>query len=105
MPWAILDFGPYAGRRIAIKNDVDGRYEAEYRMGDRSDFQSLEIVEANEQTEAHRCVRLPVIDLLFAYRLTPYDRACSARLIRYFTRLYFLRLVGNPTRSAIHEFF
>jgi hypothetical protein len=92
-------------KRIAIKNNGDGCYEAEYRLGDRSDFQSLEIVKACQPTKSHRCVRLPVINLLFAYRLSPYDRASSQRLIRCFTRLYFPRLVGNPSLSAIHRFF
>src|SRR5689334_16657139 len=63
--------------RIAIKNNAKGEYEAEYRLGERNDLRSLVIVKSDDPMAAPRCVRLLVIDLLFAYRLSPYDRASS----------------------------
>ncbi|MGH6890219.1 MAG: hypothetical protein ACREHF_13665 [Rhizomicrobium sp.] len=92
-------------KRIGIRDNADGRYEAEYRLGDFSDFQELAIVQADESSEAHRCVRLPFMDLLFAYRPAPYDRASSDRLIGCFNKIRFGRSFGNPMRPVLHRFF
>ena len=92
-------------KRIKIPDNDDGELETEYTLGDSSDFCSIAVVDSRDMALEGRCVRLPVIDLTFAYRLQPYNRAATSKLLRCGIELLFGRRFGCPLAGQLHKFF